>query len=243
MFDLPGITARGDTSMLLVTDELASPADFILHSNLAAHLKDSDSRCVVLSASENVLRWKAIASKSSLNVPSMVSKGSLVFVDIEAELEQSGSTEQPSLRAIFDRTVAHFADEARSLLRTLLVVDDLSILEWIGFSTQEVCRFARALCAACNNTDTSLIIRYHVVTPGNPDELLRLLFQLCAYRLDVFPLSTGRSGSVSGQISLYPGPGGTELALKTIPRSKALLYRLTDTGFTLFQRGTGSSVL
>lgn len=48
-----------------MTDQLASPADFVLHANLAAHLKDSSkTRCIVLSVSEPIARWKVIASKS-----------------------------------------------------------------------------------------------------------------------------------------------------------------------------------
>lgn len=45
------------------------------------------------------------------------------------------------------------------------------------------------------------------------------------------------------QIALYPGPGRTGLGLKTIPRSKAVLYRLTDTSSMFFERGTGAAVL
>ncbi|KAI0088082.1 hypothetical protein BDY19DRAFT_951903 [Irpex rosettiformis] len=241
MFSLSQIPERGD--LLLVTDELASPADFVLHANLATHLKDSskDARCIVLSVSGSLSRWKTLATKSNLNVPNLIAKGSLVFIDIEADLEELHSASRPSLRHIFDRLVSILQDEDHTSDHTLLIVDDISTLEWICFSTQEVSRFVRALSAACDKTNTSLIIRHHVITPGNPDELLRLLLQISAYRIDVFPLSTGRSGSVSGQIALHPGPGRT--GLKTIPRSKAVLYRLTDTSSTFFDRGTGAAVL
>jgi hypothetical protein len=51
--------------LLLITDELASPADFLLHKFLSTHLKDpKDAKCVVISVSEDLARWKAIASKS-----------------------------------------------------------------------------------------------------------------------------------------------------------------------------------
>ena len=59
-FELPeGIT-------LLITDALSAPANFILHRTLAAYMtKDrKDIKCVVLSVSEDITRWKAIASKS-----------------------------------------------------------------------------------------------------------------------------------------------------------------------------------
>jgi ABC-type glutathione transport system ATPase component len=64
MFSLPQIPGSGE--LLLVTDELSSPADFVLHADLAAHLKDPTrhARCTVLSVSESLARWKTIASKS-----------------------------------------------------------------------------------------------------------------------------------------------------------------------------------
>jgi len=58
-FDLPnGI-------LLLITDGLAAPADFVLHRCLATHLKENKkSNTVILSVSEGISRWKALASKS-----------------------------------------------------------------------------------------------------------------------------------------------------------------------------------
>jgi hypothetical protein len=58
-FGLPeGIT-------LLVTDALSAPANFFLHQTLAACMKDRrDSKCVILSVSEDITRWKALAAKA-----------------------------------------------------------------------------------------------------------------------------------------------------------------------------------
>ena len=61
-FGLPeGIT-------LLITDALSAPANFLLHRTLAAYMKKDRKgdavKCVVLSVSEDITRWKAIAAKS-----------------------------------------------------------------------------------------------------------------------------------------------------------------------------------
>jgi len=58
-FDLPqGI-------LLLITDELAAPADFLLHRSLISHIKEINgpTKTIVLSVSEDLARWKAVASK------------------------------------------------------------------------------------------------------------------------------------------------------------------------------------
>ncbi|KAF8829844.1 hypothetical protein HHX47_DHR2000267 [Lentinula edodes] len=88
------------------------------------------------------------------------------------------------------------------------------------------------------------------------DALFRSLHALCTYHMDIQPLSSGRSGVVSGQIALHQGPNfihqgpnststttstnttSTKTSIvQTRPRSKALQYKLTDTFAVYFERG------
>ena len=62
--------------LLLITDELSAPADFLLHRGLHQHLKENNninrakSKATILSVSEGLTRWKAVASRSvSVVVP------------------------------------------------------------------------------------------------------------------------------------------------------------------------------
>lgn len=73
---LPLIPEPGD--MLLFSDELASPADFMIYANIAAHLKDPtrSTRCVLLAVSESLTRLKSMTTKSV----------SLLSVDLQALL-------------------------------------------------------------------------------------------------------------------------------------------------------------
>ena len=62
MFELSDLP---DGIILLITDALAAPGDFILHRTLATHLKQhKNPRSLVLSVSESVSRWTALASKN-----------------------------------------------------------------------------------------------------------------------------------------------------------------------------------
>ena len=61
---IPIMPAAAD--MLLVTDELASPADFALYRALGAHLKTSGKtggKAIILSATPSLQKWKAIMAK------------------------------------------------------------------------------------------------------------------------------------------------------------------------------------
>jgi hypothetical protein len=62
----PSLITAGQ--LLLITDELASPADFLLHQLLAEHFDVSKvpqkAKCIVLNVSGNMSRWQAVAAKS-----------------------------------------------------------------------------------------------------------------------------------------------------------------------------------
>ena len=51
--------------LLLVTDELSSPADFVLQQILSTHLKrPGHARCMIVSAYDTLTKLKAIAARS-----------------------------------------------------------------------------------------------------------------------------------------------------------------------------------
>ncbi|GBE80292.1 hypothetical protein SCP_0300070 [Sparassis crispa] len=234
--------------ILLITDELASPADFLLHRSLFAHLKKSkDAKCIILSVAQDSARWKSIAGQISPSFARSLAAQSVVFLDA-----MQGIASPPPYDSSAIEYVKSLLDKLRSTLsnydealhvETLVILDDIVTLEWIGLPVLELIRFSRMLCALSRKMNFALILRYHTVTPGEPDELLRHLLQLCTYRVDVFPLSSGRSGAVSGQIALHAGPAVSNPRFSLVPRSAAIHYRLIDTGSVFFDRGTGAGVL
>ncbi|KAJ7072835.1 hypothetical protein C8F01DRAFT_262424 [Mycena amicta] len=240
-FDLPpGV-------LLLVTDQLSSPADFVLHRGLIDHLKSNkQKRAIVLSDSPEFARWKAIAAKSNLQLDPLVEAGSFTFIDILERVKPPDNItdSEPRLLPILELVASTISESEND---TLVIVDDLATLDWLGFSVLDITRFCRALYAACRKANATLLLRQHVLTPtpAEPilDDLFRALRQLCTYHLEVLPLASGRSGTVSGQVALHAGPAVSQTKVKLLPRGAALQYRLTDGGATFFERGTGAGVL
>ncbi|KAJ7496712.1 hypothetical protein FB451DRAFT_1208510 [Mycena latifolia] len=257
-FDLPpGI-------LLLLTDQLAAPADFILHRAVAEHLKSQSApkssttpkraQTIVLSVSEPLARWRAIAAKSNVRLGD---KAGFRFVDVLACIE-SGTREgqgKAPLRPVLDLVVAELGagngtdaeNDEGAETDTLVILDDLAALEWLGVAlAPDLTRFVRALHAACRKANATLLIRQHVLAPEPDDgDVLRVLRELCTFHAEVRPLASGRSGAVSGQVALHAGPGVPPGygGVKLLPRSAALQYRLTDAGAVFFERGTGAGVL
>ena len=56
---------------------------------------------------------------------------------------------QVSLRKMYDhiRDALQLAKEGQ--VNTLVILDDLATLEWIGVAVEELARFSRAVCALC----------------------------------------------------------------------------------------------
>jgi len=181
-----------------------------------------------------------------MNLAHYLTSDSLIFVDVPATIGPPPTTgvdsQRPALRAVYD-----FVRDALGRLQgdgdIMVLLDDITSLEWIGFPLVDLVRFSRALRSLCFKSNASLIIRHHVVTPDEPDDLLRHLLQICTYHMDVRPLSSGRSGAVSGEIALHAGSCVDNAEFRLISRNAAVQYRLTDSGAVFFDRGTGGGVL
>ncbi|THH08775.1 hypothetical protein EW146_g8888 [Bondarzewia mesenterica] len=260
----PPTTLPSPGQLLLITDQLNASAHFLLHSTVAAHLKAlSNSKCIILSVSEPLSRWKAIASRSNLNLSQKIEDRALVFVDVTSELPTQNTSSNATLRPLLvmlqenvDRNLWN-SDKQDSVL---VVLDDISTLHWTGYPSAEIIRFLRAMIAFCAKRKIKFIVRHHIVIPDEPDDIFRALLQLCAYHIEVRPLSSGRSGAVSGEVSfiflstrngrtdsmvkvaLHSGPSLRSASECLIPRSQAIQYRLTDSGAIFFDRGTGNAV-
>lgn len=62
MFPSAELISSGET--ILITDQLEAPGDFILHRMVSSHLKESKgNRCIILSISNDLPRWKTVSSK------------------------------------------------------------------------------------------------------------------------------------------------------------------------------------
>ncbi|KAG2342813.1 hypothetical protein BDR05DRAFT_885305 [Suillus weaverae] len=232
--------------LLLITDQLLAPADFLLHRFLHLHLKQSKTaKCIVLAVSESLERCKSVASKANTNVPHNESFQFLDVFDQFPPLQDRGEghTNDISLKCIYDLLSVKLSDSRTNGQIPLVILDDITSLEWLGVSLVDLSRFVRALRTLCVKMDAALVIRHHIVTPPEPDALLRHLLQLCTYHIEVRPLSSGRSGAVSGEICVHLGPSMKDTNEHVISRASALQYRLTESSAVFFDKGTSTGVL
>ncbi|KAI6040228.1 hypothetical protein EDC04DRAFT_1524713 [Pisolithus marmoratus] len=197
-----------DAGFILITDELSAPADFLLHRFLHVRVKEArHSSCIFLSVSEDFDRVKTVASKAGLN---LAQNAKFKFIDLfkvlEASSEEAMGGADTRLRHIINLLSLDIGTMRAVEEQTLVILDDFASLEWLGFSTLDLFRFARALKALCLKSGAALVIRHHILNASEPGHLFQLLLQLCSYHIEVRPLASGRSGVVSGELCLHPGP-------------------------------------
>ena len=154
---------------VVITDQLASPADFLLHQLLSEYVKSSpDAKCIIVSTAQDLPKWKAISSRSvsqrcsflraysclhlwstqGLNLTQKLEQGSIVFIDVPTQLPDLSPSDGASLLPLFD-LIRNSVERLKDAQNTLVIFDELATFEWIGHSTLDISRFARALVAYC----------------------------------------------------------------------------------------------
>ena len=71
------------------------------------------------------------------------------FVDVFDHLPPDQNTNQTSLRVIYDLLSVKLSDSRVDSQTSLVILDDIASLEWLGFSLLDLSRFARALRSLC----------------------------------------------------------------------------------------------
>ncbi|KAJ1305375.1 hypothetical protein OPQ81_000390 [Rhizoctonia solani] len=240
--------------VLLITDSPASSAQFLIQALLQSQLKRereaSGNRraCVIVSVDHDFAHISAIAARSNLNLSQCIRDKTLVYVDALSQVPQPPGNLGDGTGAP-DSPPHHPGDAFEQLspnaVGKLLILGDVSTLEWVGIPATEVSRFVRAVRALAVKKECGVVILYHSPLRGLPIEsdVLRDLVTSCDVHAEVRELSSGLSSAVSGEVALHPGFTAPDPHFVAIPRERALHYRLTDAGVIWFDRGTSAGVL
>ena len=86
-----------------------------------------------------------------MNLEQHIASQRLSFIDVLSQLH--GAT---TLRPLYDIAQAHLQATAADEGHALVILDTVSPLEWIGYSTTELFRFLRALSALCRKVRSVL---------------------------------------------------------------------------------------
>jgi len=109
-------------------------------------------------------------SLQNLNLTQLSNSGSLHFIDVVPML---GSPENPdSFRTLFEQVNTVLDATETSTEPTLVILDDITTLEWIGYSALAATRFCRALRALCLKVRSWIAFPHVQGWPSNRKVLL-----------------------------------------------------------------------
>jgi len=86
-------------------------------------------------------------SVKNINLQSHIDGGSLAFIDVLAEVQPVD--QETGLKKIYDNVSELILPSDLTSSPKVLILDDVSTLEWIGFSPLAVSRLVRALRSLC----------------------------------------------------------------------------------------------
>ncbi|PVG02185.1 hypothetical protein CPB86DRAFT_780613 [Serendipita vermifera] len=223
---LPNLTFRptdGDKSVdilptsgmsMLVTDHVDAPAAFLLIRAASAVLKrtktsaelTSIKRCIFLSFTQDIEHWKALLSKTGLNPAKAVEDGNLSLLDLLSWWRndiRDGVKDKGGFDRFFDHVYTSLQQELNRAepSETIVLIDDLAHLEWIGLDEQHILRFLRSVRSLLRKNKCSLLATYHNLAMEAPaSSVHRYLVETCTVHVECRPLGSGRSGAVSGEV-------------------------------------------
>lgn len=166
----------------------------------------------------------------------LVNPASFLQNDLVEMADEPGSEGKDLLQRVFKAVASSFAEQSSATegYEGIILLDELGIFEWTGCREVDVIRFLRAMqalarsvsplllvlyqadCIASHQRRSSLVILYHLASNGGPSGVLRYIIETCHVQIHVNSLISGRSGAVSGEVSLAP------VCIRSILGAKAL---------------------
>jgi hypothetical protein len=87
---------------------------------------------------------RSLSSHQNISIQNHLDLGSVIFMDLLAGLQPPHSQQQ--LQVIFEHVQQNIS---RDSTPCLLILDDITTLEWVGFPSTDIQHFIRALRALC----------------------------------------------------------------------------------------------
>ncbi|WVQ93724.1 hypothetical protein IAU59_000801 [Kwoniella sp. CBS 9459] len=272
------------SSHLIISDTLPSPGSFTVYHLISAALSKEKRRIIWVDfraegrgSLESVLKKlgtplpPATTSNSSFVTispsslpPSIPLTAPTASSSAQAPRLYTDDSPHPSLRSTYDCINANLSSTATE--GSLVILDGLSELLWMGMSAVDVARFVRAVFARVRSTKSTLVSTIHGDTlpltssssassSGGEDVDRELLERLCRIGQGVWwrvcHLASGRSGDVMGEISSHPlsrpskpnAHQNDSSHYPSVSRCNPLQYRIEPSTVRVFPKGTGRGFL
>lgn len=209
---------------------------------ISMHSPTAIKKCIFMTFAREEAHWRAILGKANVIG---TKDADLTFLDLFSQWRSSKPANDGDdslfgnghLDEAYKMLKAELANATRS---SIVLIDDLAHLEWVGINEQDIVRFLRSIRSLLREAGASLLIIYHKLAIETPtSDVQRYLLSTCLAHIECRPLVSGRSGSVAGEIRFHIGPEAWPGDMST-PTRQVLHYRCTDITGVVFEKGSTS---
>ncbi|ELU01035.1 hypothetical protein CAPTEDRAFT_20925 [Capitella teleta] len=238
--------------------ETSDEGSLVLHHLMSLFLKANGGSVCIVGLAQSFTHYSSVATRLSLNLNKLKQDGRFVFVDamkhigedtlVKCGIESAGGNDcwlnyhpdQPhsSIKGLF----WHIKELLKNLNeKTVVIIDDVSILAALGLPVQDVVYFIEYLKKEVMGKRNTLAMLCHC-TEGDND--MELLWRQLSYHSDVIfevsCLQTGLSRDVHGEMkvikkdsSLLPGKDNV----------KKVQFKISDRNVHFFALGLSAAVI
>ncbi|GAA5929417.1 uncharacterized protein JCM15063_004143 [Sporobolomyces koalae] len=235
---------------ILITDTLASPSLFLVTQLVARTLRKSvpidlkgkgKGKVVLVGIREVESEYTNILKKQSVQLTSEKTLGNFRYID-------GSSGDLVQLYALVRETVDALRTEEEE--GTLVILDDVSALSWIGNDLEKINKFHLALRNLCITTRSTLVSVLHADSisphPVIEDESDQYLFRKILQSSDYWFELKSLVAQARGELSIQPGPAlalsQDQEGIRTRTGKDALEYRLEENGAVFEVKGLGKFI-
>ncbi|KAI7905234.1 uncharacterized protein BX663DRAFT_314931 [Cokeromyces recurvatus] len=245
---------------IAIMDTLKADANFLIHHFIVNQLK-GNRNIVLVGLAQIFNHYFLIGRKLGINLQTFKQSGKLVFIDGLTHLnEYTTETPYPSSKAptaptdtldfkmnsssndeILKSFYKKIADYVRKQPNTLLILDDISVLLYNGFSLDQVLTFILKLRSLVENSQGTLVTIMHADEEGSEDNdeqdnFIKQILYGSHLILQVQPLHSGLARDVHGQIDIIYGPQLDCFVKQNTPHH-SMHYKILDNNVHFFAKG------
>ncbi|KAI9486832.1 MAG: hypothetical protein EXX96DRAFT_550792 [Benjaminiella poitrasii] len=252
-----------NNSHIVITDTVKSDANFLIHHFVVNQLK-GNRNVVLVGLSQIFNHYFLIGRKLGINLQTFKQSGKLVFLDGLTHLnEYTNGTPYPPIKAPTtptdtldmnnnnnsDNILKSFYEKIAVYVKkqpnTLLILDDISVLLYNGFSVDQTLAFILKLRSLVEGAESTLLTIMHADEEGSEDSdeqdnFIKQIIYGSQLVLQVQPLNSGLARDVHGQLDVIYGPQLDSLAKQNTPQ-KSMHYKILDNNVHFFAKGVSQA--